>query len=147
MANLVVRNLGDEIVQALKERAARNQRSAEAEHRAILEHVLLRPRRKSFAQVLASMPDVGRDDDFERVDDEEAMMVPTTSGGAFARDTGLTVPITGHDTTGVAVCNQIRSFDIEARERAGSARYVETLDVATTAEIISRVISVIDPAG
>jgi mRNA interferase ChpB len=76
-----------------------------------------------------------------------AMMVPITSGGAFARDTGLTVPITGRDTTGVAVCNQIRSFDIEARERAGSARYVETLDVATTAEIISRVISVIDPAG
>ena len=76
-----------------------------------------------------------------------AMMVPITSGRAFARDTGLTVPITGHDTTGVAVCNQVRSFDIEARERAGSARYVETLDVATTAEIISRVISVIDPAG
>ena len=76
-----------------------------------------------------------------------AMMVPITSGGAFARDTGLTVPITGHDTTGVAVCNQVRSFDIEARERAGSARYVETLDGVTTAEIISRVISVIDPAG
>lgn len=61
MANLVVRNLDDEIVQALKERAARHQRSAEAEHRAILEQVLLRPRRKSFAQVLASMPDVGCD--------------------------------------------------------------------------------------
>src|SRR5512143_1643522 len=56
-----------------------------------------------------------------------AMMVPITSGGAFARDTGLTVPITGHATTGVDVCNQVRSFDIEARERAGSARYVETL--------------------
>ncbi len=72
MANLVVRNLDDEIVQALKERAARHKRSAEAEHRAILEEVLLRPRRRSFAQVLASMPDVGRDEDFERVDDEEA---------------------------------------------------------------------------
>ena len=76
-----------------------------------------------------------------------AMMVPITSGGAFARDTGLTVPITGHDTTGVAVCNQVRSFDIEVRERTGSAHYVETLDGATTAEIISRVISVIDPVG
>ncbi|MFO1434259.1 MAG: type II toxin-antitoxin system PemK/MazF family toxin [Candidatus Competibacteraceae bacterium] len=76
-----------------------------------------------------------------------AMMVPITSAGTFARDTGLTVPITGHDTTGVAVCNQVRSFDIEARERAGSAHYVETLDVATTTEIISRVISIIDPAG
>lgn len=75
------------------------------------------------------------------------MTVPVTSGGAFARDTGLTVPIMGHGTTGVAVCNQVRSFDVEARERAGSARYVETLDDATTEDIVGRVISVIDPAG
>lgn len=75
-----------------------------------------------------------------------SMTVPITSGGAFARDTGLTVPITGHDTTGAAVCNQARSIDIEARERSGGARYVETLDAVTTDEIVSRVISVIDPA-
>jgi mRNA interferase ChpB len=75
-----------------------------------------------------------------------AMTVPVTSGGAFARESGLTVPITGHDTTGVAVCNQVRSFDIEARIRAGNARYVETLDAATAEEIVSRVLSVIDPA-
>jgi plasmid stability protein len=75
MANLVVRNLDDQIVQALKERATRHRRSAEAEHRAILEQVLLRPRRKSFAQVLASMPAVGCDEDFERVDDQEAPRV------------------------------------------------------------------------
>jgi mRNA interferase ChpB len=76
-----------------------------------------------------------------------AMTVPITTGGVASRATGLTVPISGHDTTGVAVCNQVRSFDIEARVRAGSARYVETLDAATTNEIISRVLSVIDPAG
>ena len=75
------------------------------------------------------------------------MTVPVTSGGVFARDTGLTVPITGHDTAGVAVCNQIRSFDIEARERTGAARFVESLDPATVDEIVRRVISVIDPAG
>ncbi len=72
--------------------------------------------------------------------------VPVTSGGVYARDTGLTVPIVGHETTGVAVCNQARSFDIEARERSGSARYVETLDAVTTNEIVSRLLSVIDPA-
>ena len=55
MASLIVRNLDDAIVQAFKQRAARYQRSAEAEHRAILEQVLLRPKRKSFAQVLASI--------------------------------------------------------------------------------------------
>lgn len=76
-----------------------------------------------------------------------AITVPVTSGGAFARESGLTVYIAGHDTTGVAVCNQVRSFDIEARERAGTAAYVETLGAGIIGEIISRVVSVIDPAG
>ena len=68
-----------------------------------------------------------------------------TTGGAFSRNVGLAVPITGHETSGVAVCNQVRSFDIEARVRAGSARFVETLDTATTGEIVARVVSAIDP--
>lgn len=75
-----------------------------------------------------------------------AMMVPLTSGGAFARETGLTVSISGHDTIGVAVCNQVRTFDLEARERVKTARYIETLDAATAEEIVARVLSVIDPA-
>ena len=75
------------------------------------------------------------------------MTVPITSSGVFARETGLTVPILGHDTTGVADCNQVRSFDLQARERAGTACYVESLDVITIDEIVSRVISIIDPDG
>jgi len=75
MANLVVRNLDERIVQALKERATRHKRSAEAEHRALLEQALLKPRRKTFAQALAAMPDVGIDGDFERVDVEEVRRV------------------------------------------------------------------------
>jgi plasmid stability protein len=75
MANLIVRNLDDEIVQALKERAARHRRSAEAEHRAILETVLRRPPRKHLAEVLAEIPNVGRDEDFERVDTGDAPRV------------------------------------------------------------------------
>ncbi len=69
MASLVVRKLDPNIVEALKQRAARHGRSAEAEHRALLKAVLLRPRSKSFAEALASMPDAGQDKDFERVDD------------------------------------------------------------------------------
>jgi antitoxin FitA len=70
MANLVVRNLDQRVVEALKQRAARHGRSAEAEHRAILEEVLiLVPQKKSFAEVLSSMPHVGQDEDFERVED------------------------------------------------------------------------------
>lgn len=43
-----------------------NGRSAEAEHRALLEELLLRPKGKSFAEALVSMPNVGEDEDFER---------------------------------------------------------------------------------
>jgi len=70
VANLIVRNLNQSIVNALKRRAARNGRSAEAEHRALLEELLLRPKRKSFAEALAAMPNVGQDVDFARVEDE-----------------------------------------------------------------------------
>jgi mRNA interferase ChpB len=73
------------------------------------------------------------------------MTVPVTTGGAFSRNVGLAVPIIGHETTGVAVCNQVRSFDIDARVRAGSARYVERLNQATADEIVARVVSAIDP--
>ncbi|MET3854149.1 type II toxin-antitoxin system PemK/MazF family toxin [Rhizobium sp. OAE497] len=75
-----------------------------------------------------------------------SMTVPITSGGAFTRDVGLAVAISGHDTTGVAVCNQVRSFDITARIQQKTAQYIETLDEATMNEIVARVVSAIDPA-
>lgn len=40
MGQLLVRNIPDHLMQALKERAAKHGRSAEAEHRAILEETL-----------------------------------------------------------------------------------------------------------
>lgn len=67
MTDLLVRGVAEEIVRALKERAGAHGRSAEAEHREILAAALLRPRKRSFAEVLASMPDVGADADFARV--------------------------------------------------------------------------------
>ena len=63
--NLIVRNVDEEVALALKQRAAANGRSAEAEHREILKTALKRPRRRSVADVLASMPDVGEDTDFD----------------------------------------------------------------------------------
>jgi len=63
----MVRNLDDELVKALKRRAARHNRSAEQEHREILKEALLGPRRRPLADVLASMPDVGADSDFVRL--------------------------------------------------------------------------------
>ena len=54
MSSLIVRNVDDAIIQALKSRAARHGRSAEAEHRALLADALLNTRRRSLAQVLAA---------------------------------------------------------------------------------------------
>lgn len=67
MSNLIVRKLEPEIIEALKQRAARNGRSAEMEHRAILREVLLVLKKRSLAEILAAMPDVGTDADFERI--------------------------------------------------------------------------------
>ncbi len=67
MANLLVRGVDETLVRALKERAGAMGHSAEAEHRAILAQVLTGPRQRSFAEVLAAMPDVGLDADFERI--------------------------------------------------------------------------------
>jgi mRNA interferase ChpB len=75
-----------------------------------------------------------------------AMTIPVISGGKFTRDMGIAVSIMGHDTSGVAVCNQVRSFDIEARVKAGSAKYIETLDAIIIDDIVNRVISILDPA-
>ena len=71
MAQLMVRKLPDELVQALKQRAARRNRSAEQEHREILKSALGRPRRKSLAEVLGLMPNVGNDADFARAQADE----------------------------------------------------------------------------
>jgi plasmid stability protein len=69
MADLLVRGVDDSLVQALKKRASSHGRSAEAEHRAILAAALLEPPRRNLAELLAAMPDVGLDADFERVGD------------------------------------------------------------------------------
>ncbi len=66
MANLIVRNIDDNIVKALKARAGKSGNSAEAEHRVILSQVLLQPKKKSFAEILMQIPNAGNDSDFER---------------------------------------------------------------------------------
>lgn len=75
MANLLVRNVDEALVQSLRERAAAHGRSAEAEHREILAKALRQPQRKTFAEVLMGIPNVGKDADFARVDDGEAANV------------------------------------------------------------------------
>lgn len=66
MAQLIVRNLDDDLVRRLKQRAAAHGRSAEEEHRQLLRQAL---RPEGFAEALLAMPNVGRDDDFTRLPD------------------------------------------------------------------------------
>ncbi len=54
MGQLIVRGLDDRLIQSLKLRAARAGRSAEAEHRAILEEVL-KPELEPFAEAAARL--------------------------------------------------------------------------------------------
>jgi plasmid stability protein len=65
MKQLVVRGVDPAVVKALRERAARNGRSAEAEHREILREALLGAPKMSFKEYLLTMPNVGRDEDFQ----------------------------------------------------------------------------------
>ncbi|WP_338758647.1 DNA-binding protein [Massilia sp. METH4] len=66
MRQLLVRDLEEEVVDALKRSAAANGRSTEAEHREILRaHLVVRPNRRSFKEVLAEMPYFGDDDLFD----------------------------------------------------------------------------------
>jgi len=54
MAQLLVRDVPDEVASALKKRAAKNGRSAEAEHRAILE-ATLKPASEDFWEGAAKL--------------------------------------------------------------------------------------------
>jgi len=66
MPQLLVRGLDTEIVKALKERARTHGVSTEEEHRRILEESLRGPIKRRFEEVIASMPEVGLDEDYKR---------------------------------------------------------------------------------
>ncbi len=66
MAQLIVRNVDDKIAQRLKTKAAKNGVSMEEEHRRILQQALF-SQRNSFKDMLLSIPEVGQDEDFERI--------------------------------------------------------------------------------
>jgi plasmid stability protein len=79
MAELVVRDVDDAIVRALRRRAGIHGRSEEAELRALLACALeVRPC-SSLAELLSAMPAVGRDEDFER-QCPASVVVETRSG-------------------------------------------------------------------
>jgi antitoxin FitA len=62
---LILHDVSDEDVLALNQLAASAGKTAEAMHLDILKSALQHPKRRSFADVLASMPNVGEDADFD----------------------------------------------------------------------------------
>lgn len=75
-----------------------------------------------------------------------AIAVVISTGAVGARAAGLTVPISADGVTGVAVCTQVRSFDLRARIANGSVSLAGTADRDTVDEIAARVAALLDPA-
>jgi plasmid stability protein len=81
MADLLVRGVDEALVQALKKRAGAHGVSQEAELRAILAAALMSPPRRTLAEVLSAMPDVGEDADFESLCGSDAGPAGSAGGG------------------------------------------------------------------
>ena len=65
MAQIIVRDLDEDVVRRLKLRAARHGRSMEAETREIL-RAALEPRHRDLKDLILDMPRVGKSSDFAR---------------------------------------------------------------------------------
>lgn len=68
------------------------------------------------------------------------IIVPITTGGAFARSRGFTVSLTGAGTTtsGVIRCDQPRPIDLAAR----NARFLETVPVEVIEEVLAKLATI-----
>ena len=62
------------------------------------------------------------------------IVLPITSGGRFARNSGFAVEVTGGKTTGVVRCDQPRALDFEARH----AKFMEQVNSDVLNEVMAR---------
>jgi mRNA interferase ChpB len=68
------------------------------------------------------------------------VVLPITTGGAFARRIGFAVPISDIQTTGVVRCDQPRVLDLAARR----GRKVDTLPPAILDEVMAKVATIFE---
>jgi mRNA interferase ChpB len=68
------------------------------------------------------------------------VVLPITTGGAFAQRIGFAVPITGIKTTGMIRCDQPRVLDLTAR----GGRKIDTLPSSILDEVMARVITIFE---
>ncbi|MES2018110.1 MAG: type II toxin-antitoxin system ChpB family toxin [Pseudomonadota bacterium] len=71
-----------------------------------------------------------------------ALVAPITQGGDFARHAGFAAPLSGSGTKtqGVALVNQVRMLDLEARE----AKRVETAPEVVVDDALARLRAITD---
>lgn len=62
------------------------------------------------------------------------IVLPITSGGRFARNSGFAVEVTGGNTTGVVRCDQPRALDFDARH----AKFLEQANSEVLDEVMAR---------
>lgn len=68
------------------------------------------------------------------------IVLPITSGGAFAQRIGFAVPLSGIKTTGVVRCDQPRVLDITARH----GRKIDVLPPPILDEVMAKVITIFE---
>jgi len=71
-----------------------------------------------------------------------ALVCPVTQGGAYARDAGFAVSLSGAgtETQGVVLCHQARSIAWKAR----GARYVEGVPQPVILDVLARVAALVE---
>ena len=62
------------------------------------------------------------------------IVLPITSGGRFARNSGFAIEVIGSKTTGVVRCDQPRSLDFDARH----AKFLEPVNTEVLDEVMAR---------
>jgi mRNA interferase ChpB len=71
------------------------------------------------------------------------IVAPITNGGNYARNNSFSISLmgTGTETTGVILCNQLRTLDI--KERKG--RRIESVPYAIIEEVLEQIAPLFDP--
>ncbi len=67
------------------------------------------------------------------------LVAPITNGGNFARHRGFAVELTNIKTTGIILCNQLRTVDIAAR----NGRLVERAPEAVIEDMLARIATLV----
>ena len=71
------------------------------------------------------------------------IVVPITNGGNYARENSFVVSLmgSGTETTGVILCNQVRTLDLKSR----GAQRIESVPQSIIEEVLHQLVPLFDP--